>query len=224
MRPPSPLRDYLTSLELVRAMPDATLLPAHGPVTASVHERIDELLAHHDVRLTLTAEAVDRGVDTGLQVARALPWTRHRRSIDDLDLFNRILAVNETVAHLRVLVERGVADRDTARRRRPALRPGLSIRPAPTTAARPVAIVVGLLLGRRLDHHAHELLGAGRPQQDPAASPSRASAAVTAAATAEDAATAARSPTRHVDQRLRQPLHDAGQVGERRAGRRPSGP
>jgi glyoxylase-like metal-dependent hydrolase (beta-lactamase superfamily II) len=46
-RPPSPLRDYLGSLELIRALPDARLLPAHGPVTASVHDRIDELLAHH---------------------------------------------------------------------------------------------------------------------------------------------------------------------------------
>ena len=108
VRTPSPLRAYLTSLELVRAMPDARLLPAHGPVTASVHERIDELLAHHDQRLALTAEAVDGGADTGWQVARALPWTRHLRRLDDLDLFNRILAVNETVAHLHVLVERGV--------------------------------------------------------------------------------------------------------------------
>jgi glyoxylase-like metal-dependent hydrolase (beta-lactamase superfamily II) len=108
-RPPSPLRDYLTSLTLIRAMPDARLLPAHGPVTASVHGRIDELLEHHAHRLEITAEALDRGASTGFEVARATPWTRHLRRLDDLDLFNRILAVNETVAHLTVLVERGLA-------------------------------------------------------------------------------------------------------------------
>ena len=108
-RPPSPLRDYLASLALVRAMPDARLLPAHGPVTGSVRERIDELLAHHAERLEITADALDRGAATGYEVARATPWTRHLRHFDDLDLFNQVLAVNETVAHLTVLVERGLA-------------------------------------------------------------------------------------------------------------------
>ena len=46
-----PLRDYLSSLAKVRAMPDLRLLPAHGPVTSSSHARIDELVAFHDVRL-----------------------------------------------------------------------------------------------------------------------------------------------------------------------------
>jgi glyoxylase-like metal-dependent hydrolase (beta-lactamase superfamily II) len=106
-RPPSPLRDYLTSLELVRALPDARLLPAHGPVTQSVHDRIDELLAHHEERLTATAEAVEQGAGTAFEVSRVLPWTRHRRDLHDLDVFNQVLAVHETMAHLRVLVERG---------------------------------------------------------------------------------------------------------------------
>jgi glyoxylase-like metal-dependent hydrolase (beta-lactamase superfamily II) len=106
-RPLSPLRDYLTSLELVRALPDARLLPAHGPVRASVHERIDELLRHHDERLTATAQAVDAGNGTAYEVAHALTWTRRRHRLADLDLFNATLAVLETMAHLRVLVERG---------------------------------------------------------------------------------------------------------------------
>jgi glyoxylase-like metal-dependent hydrolase (beta-lactamase superfamily II) len=106
-RPPSPLRDYLNSLDLIRALPDARLLPAHGPVTGSVHDRIDELRVHHDQRLTATAEAVDRGAHTAFEAAQALPWTRRKRRYDELDLFNQILAIHETMAHLRVLVERG---------------------------------------------------------------------------------------------------------------------
>jgi glyoxylase-like metal-dependent hydrolase (beta-lactamase superfamily II) len=106
-RPPSPLRDYLTSLELIRALPDARLLPAHGPVTVSVHDRIDELLAHHEERLTDTAAAVEKGASTAFETARILTWTRRRRAFDDLDMFNQILAIHETMAHLVVLVERG---------------------------------------------------------------------------------------------------------------------
>jgi glyoxylase-like metal-dependent hydrolase (beta-lactamase superfamily II) len=106
-RPRSPLRDYLNSLELVRALPDARLLPAHGPVADSVHDRIDELVAHHEHRLTATAEAVDAGARTAFDIAQVLPWTRRRRRYSDLDVFNQILAIFETVAHLRVLVERG---------------------------------------------------------------------------------------------------------------------
>ena len=107
-RPPSPLRDYLTSLQLIRALPDARLLPAHGPVTDSVHDRIDELLAHHEHRLEATADAVDRGAHTAFEAANVLPWTRRLRAFTDLDMFNQILAIFETLAHLRVLVERGV--------------------------------------------------------------------------------------------------------------------
>ena len=77
-----PLRDYLASLAKVRALPDMKLLPAHGPVTASSHTRIDELVAHHDVRLDAVARAaVESGCAYGvggrrraaLDPARAAP-------------------------------------------------------------------------------------------------------------------------------------------------------
>jgi glyoxylase-like metal-dependent hydrolase (beta-lactamase superfamily II) len=106
-RPASPLRDYLSSLELIRELPDARLLPAHGPVTTSVHVRIDELLTHHEQRLEATTAAVHHGVHTAFEVAKVLPWTRRQRRFDELDMFNQILAIFETMAHLRVLVERG---------------------------------------------------------------------------------------------------------------------
>jgi glyoxylase-like metal-dependent hydrolase (beta-lactamase superfamily II) len=106
-RPLSPLRDYLGSLQLIRALPDCRLLPAHGPVTESVHARIDELLLHHDERLQATADTIDGGASTAYETALALTWTRRRRTLADLDLFNKLLAVQETMAHLQVLVERG---------------------------------------------------------------------------------------------------------------------
>jgi len=104
-RPPSPLRDYMNSLRIIRALPDAQLLPAHGPTAGSVHIRIDELLQHHEQRLVAMAKAVAAGAATAYDVAVALPWTRRGRHFNELDMFNQILAVHETVAHLTVLVE-----------------------------------------------------------------------------------------------------------------------
>ncbi len=99
-----PLGDYLQSLRLVREMPDAVLLPAHGPPGASVHERVDELLAHHAARLDAAADAVSSGAVTAAETARLLTWTRRERALDDLDPVNQMLAVLEAAAHLDLLV------------------------------------------------------------------------------------------------------------------------
>jgi glyoxylase-like metal-dependent hydrolase (beta-lactamase superfamily II) len=99
-----PLGDYLQSLRLVRELPDTLLLPAHGPVTGSVHARVDALLAHHAERLDATERAVASGADTAYEVARILRWTRRERHLDDLDPFNQMLAILETAAHLDLLL------------------------------------------------------------------------------------------------------------------------
>lgn len=108
-----PLQTYLDSLRLVRALPDARLLPAHGPVVPRVHPRVDELLAHHSRRLDAAAVLLERGSLTAYEVAEGLRWTRRERRLDELDLFNQMLAVLETAAHLDVLVELGRASRKT---------------------------------------------------------------------------------------------------------------
>ncbi len=102
-----PLGDFLGSLAKVRAMPDLRLLPAHGAVTSSTHARVDELVAHHEVRLRLCRESVLAGARTAHQVAADLPWTRHERRLDELDVFNSALATMETLAHLELLAAQG---------------------------------------------------------------------------------------------------------------------
>ncbi|HEU4811704.1 MAG TPA: MBL fold metallo-hydrolase [Nocardioides sp.] len=104
-----PLGDFLGSLTKVRSMPDLALLPAHGPIATSSHARVDELLAHHDVRLELCREALAGGGLTAYGVAGELPWTRHEHKLADLDVFNSALATLETRAHLELLLARGEA-------------------------------------------------------------------------------------------------------------------
>jgi glyoxylase-like metal-dependent hydrolase (beta-lactamase superfamily II) len=103
----SPLRSFLESLAVVRRLPDLRLLPAHGPVSPSSHRRVDELVAHHDARLRATSELLSEVPLAAAQVAACLGWTRHGLSLDDLDAFNQMLAIGETVAHLTVLVAAG---------------------------------------------------------------------------------------------------------------------
>lgn len=103
----NPLGDFLGSLARVRQLPDAMLLPAHGPVAPSVHTRIDELVDHHGRRLDETVAALDAGAETGFEVAQILRWTRRGKSLDELDYFNQMLAVAETGAHLTLLVAQG---------------------------------------------------------------------------------------------------------------------
>jgi glyoxylase-like metal-dependent hydrolase (beta-lactamase superfamily II) len=100
-----PLGDFLNSLAKVRLLPDLAVLPAHGPVGMSSHQRVDELVHHHEVRLDLCRAAAAGGA-TAYDVARQLPWTRHEHRLDDLDLFNAALATLETRAHLELLVAR----------------------------------------------------------------------------------------------------------------------
>jgi glyoxylase-like metal-dependent hydrolase (beta-lactamase superfamily II) len=102
-----PLRDYLDSLRLVRALPDRRLLPAHGPVAPSVHRRVDELIEHHDTRLAQIDQTVDAGASTASESAHRMLWTRRGRSFDELDLLSQCLAVTETMAHLDVLALAG---------------------------------------------------------------------------------------------------------------------
>ncbi len=103
---PDPLGAFLRSLERVRSRPDAVLLPAHGPVAPSVHVRVDELIAHHSRRLDQAAAAAADG-RSAFEAAGILTWTRHERTLDELDPFNQMLAVSETGAHLDLLVAQG---------------------------------------------------------------------------------------------------------------------
>lgn len=107
-----PLQHYLSSLRLLLTRPDARLMPAHGYPTDSVHGRVHELLDHHAERFD-QAERVLHSLgtpSTAHEVAQRLLWTRRGRRLAELDSFNQLMAVCETLAHLDVMVEDGRVD------------------------------------------------------------------------------------------------------------------
>jgi glyoxylase-like metal-dependent hydrolase (beta-lactamase superfamily II) len=108
------LKDYLDSLRLILGLPDARLLPAHGPVQDSTHRRVHKLLAHHEHRLGEIRAALARGESTAYEVARSITWTRRERQFADLNTIDQWLATGETATHLDLLVLRGQVTRRAA--------------------------------------------------------------------------------------------------------------
>ena len=97
----NPLPLYLGSIARLRALPaDTRVLPSHGKPFSGLHERIDQLTAHHDERfadvLTACAEGPKSAADL-LQVIFRRP----------LDLHQTTFAMGEAVAHLHALASEG---------------------------------------------------------------------------------------------------------------------
>ena len=92
-----PLPLYLASLDRMRALPAHTLvLPSHGKPFRGLHERVDQLHAHHDERL---AEVMAACVARPSSAADILPVMFKRT----LDLHQMTFAMGEAVAHLHAL-------------------------------------------------------------------------------------------------------------------------
>jgi glyoxylase-like metal-dependent hydrolase (beta-lactamase superfamily II) len=100
-----PLGDYLESLEALRELPAETLvLPAHGTPFEGLHARLDALAQEHGSRLEKITAFCSMPRSTA-DVAGSL-FNVHR-----LDGLNRLLAMTETLAHLRYLEQRGIVQR-----------------------------------------------------------------------------------------------------------------
>jgi glyoxylase-like metal-dependent hydrolase (beta-lactamase superfamily II) len=104
---PRPLRSYLDSLRLIGEQPDLMLLPAHGPVTASTHVRVEELLTHHEQRLSEVQALVRSGHRDAYAIALAMRWTRRARPLAELETEHQMVAVLEIQAHLDLLADVG---------------------------------------------------------------------------------------------------------------------
>ena len=105
------LRSYLASLQVFLDLPDASMLPAHGAVNPSVKARAEELLDHHRDRLDRACQLVAAGNSTAYQVAQQMLWTRRERTVDELGAVHGMTAILEMLAHLELLVTRGVLER-----------------------------------------------------------------------------------------------------------------
>ena len=100
---PRPLERYLGSIKGLRGLDADIVLPGHGPLFHDLDGRIDELVIHHDERLSVMHEALDGDPASAFEVAR-------RVFPDELSDHQLRFALAETVAHLEHLVDDGRAE------------------------------------------------------------------------------------------------------------------
>jgi len=107
-----PLGAFLTAQADVGRLPEADrllCLPSHEHRFTGLTERTEAIIAHHEERLDEMSELLGRGGRVTLwQVTSGLTW---RRPWADMRVRARHMAAAETVAHLRLLEERGRAVR-----------------------------------------------------------------------------------------------------------------
>lgn len=78
-----------------------------------VHERAQELIDHHESRLTEVRELIAAGARTGLQIASSMKWTRRGLTLEELAPDQQWTAILEAVAHADLLEWRGYVARTT---------------------------------------------------------------------------------------------------------------
>ena len=97
-----PLEHYLQSLNVLHGLPDDTLvLPSHGLPFRGLRIRIGELLAHHRRRLLEAVSLIDKP-----RTPAAISELLFPRAVAP---FDKLLALLETMAHLRHLESSGAA-------------------------------------------------------------------------------------------------------------------
>ncbi|MBW7911996.1 MAG: MBL fold metallo-hydrolase [Alphaproteobacteria bacterium] len=98
-----PVNLYMETLEAIRAeVPDDVLvLPSHGIPFRGLHERVEDILAHHHHRLDKLSQVLAEGPQTGYAAMQGLFAHRQLKSGDVF------FALGETIAHLVYEVRRG---------------------------------------------------------------------------------------------------------------------
>ncbi|HET7478235.1 MAG TPA: MBL fold metallo-hydrolase, partial [Rubrobacteraceae bacterium] len=100
---PHPLERYLDSIKGLRGMDVDLVFPGHGPLFHDLDGRIDELVLHHEERLSVMHAAFDGEPATPFEIAR-------RVFADDLTHHQLRFALAETLAHLECLADEGRAE------------------------------------------------------------------------------------------------------------------
>lgn len=99
--PEGNMRDYLASLERMRALPNLSVLfGGHGPAIANPYEKIDEYLAHRRQREELILAAVREGASTPKEIVA--------RAYTDVSPKAHAMAERAVLAHLEKLKQDGL--------------------------------------------------------------------------------------------------------------------
>lgn len=103
----NPLGDYVSSLQRLARLKVSFALPGHGPVFNALGLRIDKILQHHEQRKNAIMKALRSGPKTAYEIAGQIPWMTDEGGapFENLGVWDRRMAITETIAHLRLLIE-----------------------------------------------------------------------------------------------------------------------
>jgi glyoxylase-like metal-dependent hydrolase (beta-lactamase superfamily II) len=103
----NPLGDYVSSLKKLERLKVTFVLPGHGPVFNALGLRIEKILTHHEQRKRAIMQSLRDGLKTAYQIAGEIPWMSDQGGcpFQALTVWDKRMAVTETLAHLRLLTE-----------------------------------------------------------------------------------------------------------------------
>ncbi|MBE0430864.1 MAG: MBL fold metallo-hydrolase [Dehalococcoidia bacterium] len=105
----NPLGDYVSSLKKLERVKVSFALPGHGPVFNALGLRIEKILMHHEERKRAIMQSLRGGLKTAYQIAGDVPWMSEQGGVhfQTLPVWDKRMAVTETLAHLKLLTEEG---------------------------------------------------------------------------------------------------------------------
>ena len=103
----NPLGDYVSSLKKLERLKVRFVLPGHGPMFNALGLRIENILQHHQERKSAIMKSLHSGLKTAHAIAQQIPWMVDEGGVafQDLAVWDKRMAVTETIAHLKLLVE-----------------------------------------------------------------------------------------------------------------------
>ena len=101
----NPLGDYISSLKKVQDLKVRFVLPGHGPTFNALALRVETILKHHEDRKKAIMKALRDGLKTAYEISQRIPWMVRGGTVAfrDLPVWDRRMAVTETIAHLKLL-------------------------------------------------------------------------------------------------------------------------
>ena len=105
----NPLGNYVSSLKKLESLNVHFILPGHGPVFNALGLRIQRILQHHEERKRAILRTLRDGLKTAYAIAQQIPWTVNGADVAfrDLGVWDKRMAVTETIAYLKLLTEEG---------------------------------------------------------------------------------------------------------------------
>jgi len=105
----NPLGDYISSLKKLQNLKVSFVLPGHGPLFNALGLRMEKILEHHERRRRAILNSLHDGSKTAYEIAQKIPWMTDRGGIafQNLPVWDKRMAVTETLAHLKLLAEEG---------------------------------------------------------------------------------------------------------------------